>query len=654
MTQEELKAKILEANKAYRAGRPIMSDQYFDDLCDDYKAMISADEYDAFRDSLHEETGKVKHPFIMGSLDKLKAEEPQEVLKWIAKYVTGTIHISAKIDGISCRLHYDKNGNFVSATTRGDGYAGIDCTDKVFLVGSGIPKVLPGTGMETDIRGELVITKADFEPIKTQFANSRNACAGIVNQKTPDPTLLGHISFIAYEIMGGKMAKGEQFQELIRMGFTTPWYTEVGNAPKTITVDALERFAAQDFDYPTDGLVMSSSWYKAENKYRPDGQVAFKLNQLVAKTEVLGVEWSEPSKDGRIVPVALLKPVELGGSTISRATLNNLDWIKQMGVELGCTVQLIRSGDVIPKIVKVLKGTGRQITLPKVCPVCGGATAVDGPHLRCTNPDCKGRKAEETLAFIINLGIKRIKMNTLQAWGVTTMEELVNFNPTGKGKMGAYFDNELQHKLWEADEVTIFEALPFTDLAETTLHKIITHYGWDAIKLQGDDFLKGIATVNHLDLTNLPAGIGDKTMDSFLGQLPAAMKDLKLITGNAKYNPKTAWASISTATTYAATTYAPAVTNTNNTTQENHTMRNTNLNAGENGSICFTGALNSMTRTQAAEKAQRAGFIVKTTVSAGLDYLVTNDPNSGSTKNRKAQQYGTRIITEDEFLMLVS
>ena len=648
MTQEELKAKILNANKAYRAGRPVMSDQAFDDLCDAYKAMVSADEYDAFRDSLHEETGKVKHPFIMGSLDKLKAEEPQEVLKWIGRYVTGMIHISAKIDGISCRLHYGADGKLESATTRGDGYAGVDCTDKVKWV-QRVPKLLP-TGTGFDIRGELVITKKDFDQIKSQFANSRNACAGIVNQKTPDPKLLGHISFIAYEIMGGYLAKCEQFQELIRMGFTTPWYTEVGNAPKTITVDALEKFAAQDFDYPTDGLVLSSSWYKAENKYRPDGQVAFKLNQLLAETEIVDVEWSEPSKDGRITPVAIIKPTTIGGSTITRVTLNNLDWIKQMGIDLGAKVQLVKSGDVIPKIVKVLKKGGKDIVPPAVCPVCGGKTEVYGPHLHCSNPKCEGRKREEALAFIVNLGIKRIKMSTLLAWNVKGIADLLDFDPAGKGKMGAYFDTELQHRMWEADEVKLFKALPFTDLAEATLDKIIRHYGWASIKAQGEAFLNGATTVSEFDIFNQPAGVGDKTLAAFIGQLGEAMTDLKSIIDNNRYSGNRA----NIITPSIAGTSAPVtVNNTNNQTGGNNTMTN-NIQYGENGSICFTGKLNTMTRVEAQRKAEQAGFEVKNTVTMGLDYLVTNDTESGSSKNRKAKQYGTRIITEDEFLMMVS
>ena len=206
-----LKQQIIEANKAYRLGRPIMTDQAFDDLCEAYEKTVSPEEYAAFRDSLHEETGKVGHPFIMGSLDKMKAEEPAKLLSWISSRVlpmNPELSVSAKIDGISCRLHYEK-GKLASATTRGDGYAGMDITDKVKLIGNGVPGTVPDRRGPLDIRGELVIKDADFAAIADQFANPRNACAGIMSQKTAEPALLRHISFVAYEIMGGALAKGE-------------------------------------------------------------------------------------------------------------------------------------------------------------------------------------------------------------------------------------------------------------------------------------------------------------------------------------------------------------------------------------------------------------------------------------------------------------
>ena len=139
-----IREQIIEANKAYRLGRPVMTDQAFDDLCEAYEKTVSPEEYAAFRDSLHEETGKVSHPFIMGSLDKMKAEEPDKLLAWIAARVlpvAPVLSVSAKIDGISCRLHYEK-GRLASATTRGDGHSGTDITDKVKLVGHGVPRIM--------------------------------------------------------------------------------------------------------------------------------------------------------------------------------------------------------------------------------------------------------------------------------------------------------------------------------------------------------------------------------------------------------------------------------------------------------------------------------------------------------------------------------
>lgn len=657
MDKMDIMVKITEANKAYRAGQPVMSDQDFDDLCDAYKAMATPLEWEHFRDSLHEVAGKVKHPFIMGSLDKLKAEEPADIERWIKQYVgSDTLSVSAKIDGISCRLHYE-NGKLVSATTRGDGYAGVDITNKVKFV-KGVPATVPAAkdGKPWDIRGELVIKTTDFADISGQFVNPRNACAGIINQKDLNPALLGHISFIAYEIMGGQLTKHVQFAGLIPLGFDTAWNTEIGSGITNIT-ESLTNLAKQDFGYPTDGLVLSSVNYKAENKYRPDAQVAFKLNAYRGESILRSIDWGTPSKDGRLGPVGEVDPVFIGGSTIRRVTLNNLDWIRKMDLKIGSKVDIVRSGDVIPKIVGVHNdGSEKDIALPTVCPVCGQTLKVDGPHLRCVYPDCKARKAEEVLAFVIKLGIKRIKANTLEGWHVGNFKDLIAFDPTGKGKMGDHFANELQHKMWEADEVAIFEALPFTDLAEATLDKIITHYGWDLIKRYYDAKGDQQALVNvaqELVAKGLPAGIGSKTMDSFLSQLREAMEDFNLVVKSPRYNGTTntpTSAPVSAAPVAVATNVSGA---TNNTTGDT-TMNTPKIKSGENGSVCFTGALNSMTRAEASRLAEKAGFAVKLTVSSGLDYLVMADPNSNSTKAQKARRYGTRVISEDEFLMMVS
>ena len=171
MEIEELKKQISAANKAYRDGHPTMDDQAFDDLCEELEKNISKEEYAAFRDTLHEVKGKVKHPFVMGSLDKLKRECPEDVMKFISTSIKTKLNVSAKVDGISSRAHY-QDGRLVSLTSRGDGSFGEDLTDKMDFI-KHLPKEIK-VKEPIDIRGELVILKEDFQNM-AGFANARNA-----------------------------------------------------------------------------------------------------------------------------------------------------------------------------------------------------------------------------------------------------------------------------------------------------------------------------------------------------------------------------------------------------------------------------------------------------------------------------------------------
>ena len=326
----ELKKQILAANVAYRDGHPVMDDQTFDGLCDEYQKLVPEDEWNAFRDSLHEAGGKVKHPFIMGSLNKLKAENPNDVKQFIKDYVTGCLNISAKVDGISSRAHYE-DGMLMSLTTRGDGSFGMNITDKMSYIKSLPAKIKCKDTL--DIRGELVILKDDFEDLNAKninaFANSRNACAGIMNRKDWNADDVSHVSFIAYTVLGQEYGKATQFSFLSTNGFKCAWnknFTQEECFDEAF-VDRLVEFASQDFDYDTDGLVLSDALYKNEDRYRPVAQVAFKTNQQIGETKLVDVVWEGPSKDGFMCPVGLVDPIELGGVTISRVTLHNLDVI---------------------------------------------------------------------------------------------------------------------------------------------------------------------------------------------------------------------------------------------------------------------------------------------------------------------------------------
>lgn len=363
MNTTELKDKIASANAAYREGDAVMTDAEYDALLEQYQASVPKDEYEAFARTLHEAKGKVKHPFIMGSLNKYKYEQPERIKQFILDKCDGGINISAKVDGISCRLHYE-NGKLTSASTRGDGYFGEDLTDKIKFV-KGVPEIL-GNGKSgervksIDIRGELVILKDDFAKM-TGFANARNACAGIMNRKDWKPEDVSNVTFVAYTILGQEFCKEEQFALLsVWGGFKVAW--NVNYSSKYYYYDrhlepADELFALvnQDFEYDVDGLVVCGNYYKNEDKYKPDACMAFKTNQLTAVTRIIDIDWSEVSKDGFITPVAILEPVELGGSTICRATLHNLNTLKKLNIDFGDTIKIIKSGDIIPHIISVVQ-----------------------------------------------------------------------------------------------------------------------------------------------------------------------------------------------------------------------------------------------------------------------------------------------------------
>ena len=388
-----LQQKIRKYNQQYRDGELSITDTEFDLLVDTLEnAMINKltgkgqNDFNIFKESLHEVEGTVKHPYVMGSLDKIKSDDPEKLLKFIQKYCPGDItklFIAAKIDGCACRVQY-RNGVARGAYTRGDGYYGQDLSNKIPYL-KNVPLQLDVeenvyAGMfrdkTIDIRGELVITTEDFDSITTrEYKNPRNATAGIINRKEANRgALTEKVSFIAYEIMGPQgwsmdntaFTREEQFKILKALGFTTAYHYQnacrIGGADKEELIGSVEslgrsmaRFMKQDFGYGTDGFVISSPDYKNDiENYFPEGMAAFKDDDLVAVTKISDIEWAGPSKDGRFVPIALIEPVDIGGSTISRVALHNIYHIKRMSIKIGSTVTVVKSGDIIPKILNVI------------------------------------------------------------------------------------------------------------------------------------------------------------------------------------------------------------------------------------------------------------------------------------------------------------
>ena len=362
MTNEQLKQQIIIANNAYRKGNPSISDAQFDELVEQYKALVSEDEYSEFRDSLNESSvefgTKIKHKYVMGSLDKIKNSDNVALLKFIKTQVKNILNISAKVDGISSVACY-KYGKLVSLLSRGNGYEGMDYTDKAKYI-NGLPDKIDffAKNDEIYIRGELVIL--DSEEIDTD-TNYRNVCAGYMNSKYWKKEDISKVSFIPYSILGDKAAKRTQFEVLNSVGFNCAWnenidITEYDETNINDLSEYLTERAKLKHDYSCDGLVLMD-WdaFNEQDVYRPKNSMAFKINELTTTTKLIDIVWEGPSKDGFIIPVAMLDPIELGGAMIARASLHNLDFLEKLNIDFGDTIEILKSGDIIPRIIRVVK-----------------------------------------------------------------------------------------------------------------------------------------------------------------------------------------------------------------------------------------------------------------------------------------------------------
>ena len=597
-----------------------MDDLSYDELLEQYKTLVQPEEYDSFIRTLHEKSGKVKLPYLLGSLTKLKCQEPESIAKFVAKYAPDRLHISAKVDGISACLIY-KDNKLVHATTRGDGEFGESLDDKIrFVKGVGLELPLP-VKKDLAIRGELVILKKDFESM--DGTNPRNVCAGIMNRKRTSKEWneadLYKITFIPYTVLGDEYTKAEQFQLLKDCGFQTTWNTtlqgytyELLKKDPAALADLMFKYATQDLPYEIDGVVISDTEYRNEDKYYPDAQAAVKTNTMIAETTLIDVSWEGPSKDGIVFPVAVVEPVLLGGAVITRSTLNNLDYIDGLGIKYGCRVRISKRGDIIPAVDAVVSTpTGaKDIERPKQCPCCGTELSRDGVNLRCANPDCRAQKIYRVEHFIKKLGVMNASYKTLDKLKIDSYEKLLSFRPRPGKAIEKKLEDELTNKVFTKSPKDIFAALNIRDLGEKLQKRIIDFYGWMNVSDPSFGFGGG-----------LPAGIGDITLAKFKDARLENLRIASMFANDIRYS----W------------------------TESAEPVRK---QACAKGSICFTGAL-SIPRGDASKLAEAAGYEVKNSVTKGLTYLVTPDPNSGSSKNEKAKKYGTKVIDEAEFMKLV-
>ena len=420
--KEQLKAleeDIRRHRRLYYNKQPELSDAEFDELIDKLK------ELDPHSEALAEVGAPIdldqvglptkEHRIPMGSLDKV-TEEKLEL--WVEK--AGPLFlIQEKLDGISLELEYQE-GRLVDAITRGDGFTG-EVVSHNAVHFSNISTELPSpfTG---SVRGEVILRLSTFEEHfkEKDFANPRNTVSGTVRKKHGDRSLNKYFELFFYDVLS---VDREFESEKEKMGYLSD---ELGLAVAESYFDQtmeglLEIYDLYEgdgeangkrfeLDYEIDGLVVRSDSIALQRELgsrqnRPRYAMAYKFPSSGSATKLLAVDWSL-GLGSRLTPVARLEPVQIAGVTVSNATLHNIDAIAELDLRIGDTVFVERRGDVIPKVVRVLEpGGGKNPVPPKTCPSCETLLAMDGKYLVCPSDECPGKTYGDILKWINSLEI---------------------------------------------------------------------------------------------------------------------------------------------------------------------------------------------------------------------------------------------------------
>lgn len=617
---KELENKIFQARTDYYNHQPTVSDKVYDAWVDELRTLDPSNKAVTAIGApvVPSEWTKAKHQIPMGSLDKVNL--PPELTKW-ANDMAGkeSLFVTEKLDGLSIEVIYE-HGSLVQAITRGDGETGEDITVNVVKmagVHSHLKHMFTGS-----LRGEIIMFKSIHKQHFADKANPRNAASG--TSKRLDGVGVDKLNILFYQVLGDVDFKTEeaQFKWLAKQGLDTPNFWTFKTAAEVN--DHWREYQDKDrdkLDYDIDGLVirindMEKQIALGEKDLRPKGAIAFKFDNEARESVLRDIIW-QVGNSGRLTPVATVDPVVLVGATVTRASLYNLSYIEELGLDIGATVLVARANDVIPRIEEVIKGTKSVAKPPKHCPECGGAVRMDGENLVCTN-------TEHCRAQIIGRIKNWIKELNLLEWGDTLVEKLVDAKKV-KNVADLY-------KL-EVDDIANLDRL-----GEKTAKKVLeilwankkvgleVFLGALSIPMIGQSTIKAIMNAGCDDLTKF-GQLGAVQFEQVPGVGPTKAK---FLADGLKHNQKLILALLANGVEIKAKV----------------------VGSMTGKSVCFTGSMK--TKRPILEKmAADAGADVKGSVGKGLTYLVIADPSSTSSKAQAARKLGTSLISEEDFLDLV-
>lgn len=639
MNQLELENKIKKAQEAYYSGNEIMTDLEFDALWDELSEKYpNSDLLKEIGSDLTSKSGKIKHIMNMGSQSKFNTEEGFR--DWIKnENIQFPILVQHKLDGASIELQYE-NGNFLRAVTRGDGKYGEDVT-RAFKEGvNGFPLILKDK-FSGAVRGELVMFNDIFnKKYASEFKNPRNLVAGMIKNENIND--FSDLSIICYDVFSKDCfvfeTETDKMSFMINHGFYVVPNIKMNEIDAVINYRESLALKVKLKDMPVniDGLVIKQDICDKNDliETRPKKQHAFKFEDCPEVTFVRGIEWS--LSGSTLTPVAIMDPVEIEGTTVTRASLANPRLIKELGLQINDKVEVTKRGMIIPKIERVVEHMpdSYPVEYPDTCPICDSEVILTDTEIKCSNSRCPGKKRHQIEKWIYILDAK--------GFGETLIDFMFN-----KAHIESVLDLYNEEKILYVKEnyySKVNAEKAFKDLElkskNITLSQFIAGYDIDGIGLEiaqslvdygFDTFDKLNAFITETESTNIKIsklceinGWSDTRANSFL----VGMRQ--------------------------------NLTNMNNVIKKGIVTISENIVTGikespMNGKkICVTGKLEKFNRKEIEQFIKDHGMIAQSGVNKETDYLVTNDPDSGSSKNKNAQKFGIPIISEVEFIKLVN
>lgn len=644
---KELVEILGEAARAYyQEDREVMSNKEYDALYDELAALeketgivLAGSPTVNVGYEVLSELEKVPHDSPMLSLDKTK--NPEDLREWLG---TQKGMLSWKMDGLTVVLTY-RHGKLAQAVTRGNGMVGEKITNNA-RVFKNLPAQIPFDG-EVVLRGEAVIRYSDFEKINagiedvdSRYKNPRNLCSGSVRQLNNAITARRNVYFFAFALVSaeGKTLSNsaeENMRWLASLGFDIVPYAMVSG--ETVTA-AVQEFAEKitENDFPSDGLVLlydDIAYGKALGSTAkfPRNAIAFKWADEEMETVLTQIEWS-PSRTGLINPIAVFAPVELEGTTVSRASLHNLSIMDSLALGIGDHIKVYKANMIIPQVAENLTRSGGY-KVPAHCPACGSSTEIRTDNevktLYCPNPYCSAKKVKLFSHYVsrdaMNIdGLSEATLTKMIDQGF--LEELYDLYTLSRYREEIVAMEGFGEKSY-TNLINSIEASRHTTLARFIYSLGILNVGASNAKLLCQHFhhdpeaVMGASVEEMVEIEGIGEVIAASVRDYFANQ----------------HNRET----IEKLLQYLD--FAKV--------QEQETGEQPL--AGK--TLVITGTVTQFkNRKELKEYIESLGGKVTGSVSKNTDYLLNNDNLSGSAKNKKAKELGIPILTEEEFLAMTT